>query len=770
MSLFHVQEWFNVAFPGAHSLCVANLVERREQLIVGTLDGTLTVLDPGKESENRQEVANLVELNLGRPILQLLVGNFLPAAFDENVLAVLMPNSLLFLRLINTSESFACEQVFEHRIGGASAFNMCSGFFGRSVTLLLCVQNLQGVLHIFEAENKVLQRPLPDILHPGPLGYSSADWTQPLGDIILQMIVLNMSRSADEPSSPDAVQPSILVLCKRALHCVTHGGNPRFTIRLQTVALCVTVLSHWKDAHIPLCIGNGTKTVLFYSDTRLIWSGQLPFVPQHIGTCTFNDSLRSLLALLSDEGNLLIGYLGTEPSLFRMPVTESRFIDFESRKKELREFEEIIWRSGRESKDTNQQGIDVRIEVDDQSASFNAMDGVPSATLSVSVSSEEEGRRSPSTVILQSELTNVQGTQWSTFQQSEKAVSFSTKIFCHERPVFDPRCQICTLSSAGIRFANFSVPLPVICREVNVQRQANFKLSLDSNRTALDISTMFPEFTENKDKTSLGLQPFFGDQNSAVSLFVSAKTNRYRIQSDSCDFLFAVLSSIVERVRRLQPDVQLRCPIPMHLFVAEIAKYIEAENQFLRLEKDACRMSVQMRQVETVFLGDAKSGDGENQLANIRMLLSYTYDELIESLDKMAGLRQLLSHEGRRSVRSLLNLMAALFELNELNLPFDGRILDGTDQRLNERIAQLLFPSEDELSSDLNGAEIGRMLADLLEKDCGKLGGIVEEDENDEEEAEGMLAEAIAKSEQSLGLADLRNGSLPARELDEFTR
>uniref|UniRef100_A0A914HF17 Protein PTHB1 n=1 Tax=Globodera rostochiensis TaxID=31243 RepID=A0A914HF17_GLORO len=748
MSLFHVQEWFNVAFPSAHSLCVANLVERREQLIVGTLNGTLTVLDPGKESENRQEVANLVELHLGHPILQLLVGNFLPTAFDENVLAVLMPNSLLFLRLINTSESFACEQVFEHRIGGASAFNMCSGFFGRSVTLLLCVQNLQGVLHILEAENKVLQRLLPDILHPGPFGYSSisdslvnADWIQPLGDIILQMIVLNISRSADEPSSPGAVQPSILVLCKRALHCFTHGGNPRFTIRLQTVALCVTVLSHWKDAHIPLCIGNGTKTVLFYSDTRLIWSGQLPFVPQHIGTCTFNDSLRSLLALLSDEGNLFIGYLGTEPSLFRMPVTESRFIDFESRKKELREFEEIIWRSGRESKDTNQQGIDVSIEVDDQSASFNAIDGVPSATLSISVNSEEEGRKSPSTVLLQ---TIGEG-----------------RLFLNQNIL--PR-------TAGVRP---SMPnLHIVFGRNSFCQLLGPSLSLDSNRTALNISTMFPEFTENKDKTSLGLQPFFGDHNSAVSLFVSAKTNRYRIQSDSCDFLFAVLSSIVERVRRLQPEVQLRCPIPMHLFVTEIAKYIEAENQFLRLEKDACQMSVQMRQVETVFLGAAKSGDGEqSQLANIRMLLSYTYGELIESLDKMAGLRQLLSHEGRRSVRSLLNLMAALFELNELNLPFDGRILDGTDQRLNERIAQLLFPSEDELSADLNGAEIGRMLAGLLEKDCGKLGGIVEEDEDDEEGAEEeMLAEAIAKSEQSLGLADLKNGSLPARQLDEFIR
>lgn len=45
----------------------------------------------------------------------------------------------------------------------------------------------------------------------------------------------------------------------------------------------------------------------------------------------------------------LLLLLGTEPSLFRMPVTESRFIDFELRRKELREFEEIIWRNSREN-------------------------------------------------------------------------------------------------------------------------------------------------------------------------------------------------------------------------------------------------------------------------------------------------------------------------------------------------------------------------------------------------------------------------------------
>ena len=55
-----------------------------------------------------------------------------------------------------------------------------------------------------------------------------------------------------------------------------------------------------------------------------------------------------MLALLSDDNKVFVVYLGTEPALFRMPVTQSRFIDFEARRKELREFEEIIWKHNKE--------------------------------------------------------------------------------------------------------------------------------------------------------------------------------------------------------------------------------------------------------------------------------------------------------------------------------------------------------------------------------------------------------------------------------------
>lgn len=63
----------------------------------------------------------------------------------------------------------------------------------------------------------------------------------------------------------------------------------------------------------------------------------------------FSESLRCLLSILSDDSKVFIGYLGTEPSLYRMPVTESRFIDFEERKSKMREYEETIWKHSRDN-------------------------------------------------------------------------------------------------------------------------------------------------------------------------------------------------------------------------------------------------------------------------------------------------------------------------------------------------------------------------------------------------------------------------------------
>ncbi|KAL7077385.1 hypothetical protein ACQ4LE_002882 [Meloidogyne hapla] len=868
MSLFQFQEWFSATQPNSFSLAIAKLIEERDQIIVGSLDGIIAVFDPGREPDHRNEMGGLATVQISLPILQLSTGYFLPSSYGPEtiIIVALTPSTLIYLKINqNAQTSFECEQLFEHKIPGPPAFNFCQGYFGRGSVEQICVQSLQGGLILYEAENKVLQRSIPDILHPGPLGYSSntesiiiasggylksvryntliatgtkqiyIDWTLPLGDWAIQMVILLGDSSTSFSSRPSSAvafnsstsaqnslfPPSIIVLCKRILYCITHNGSLRYSIRLQTVALSLHILPQGRNLNnkinqqqqtilpIPIIIGTGGKTLLFYSDNKLIWNVQLPFAAQIVETCTFNDSLRSMIVLLSENSNnLLVGYLGTEPSLFKMPASETRFINFEEKKKELREFEKIIFLSGREgeNKEKINKKFNIEINIDKNSKSFNLNEGIKSATIKINFN--EENKINGELILNNNNLYCLQGNH-QILKEIEKFYSFT--LFCHENTVLDNKIQILLIIEAEYNLIELFIPLLLICREVPPQRQATFKLSIDSTQPALDIDILFPEFSRknpeysrtNKNnkkdeeiekeispiknnpnnieskRTSIALQPFFGESNTTVSLFISTKTNRYRIQSDNTDFVFVIFSNLIERIQKNQPEARLHCPVPLHLCLTEIFKYIEAEEECDNLEKQANILAKQIRQVETVFLSRLKSSQNENLMENyermpIEALFEYTHKELIKILDQLNSLMQgQLSTKKRKSLGSLLNLMNSTLKLYGIQLPFDGRILEGNDQTLSEQLFQLLN-SQKEINKKLNSSEIGNLLTNFCERNEGNLRGIVEEEEDEEEEEENEinkekekekeLNEVLIKSEEFMEFVEFESGSLQQNE------
>uniref|UniRef100_A0A915EB74 PTHB1 N-terminal domain-containing protein n=1 Tax=Ditylenchus dipsaci TaxID=166011 RepID=A0A915EB74_9BILA len=188
MSLFHVQEWYNNIISGARSMAIAQLVDYRDQLVIGSLEGLLTVLDPGRDLEHRQEMSVIVEQQLGKSILQVSIGNSWETTIRVSgegdckcrklnylvLIAALLPRSLLYFRLLsNEEESYRLEQIFEHKLPGEIAYNMCQGHFGRSHITQICVQSINGSLWVFDGENRALHRRINDCLHPGPIEYTT---------------------------------------------------------------------------------------------------------------------------------------------------------------------------------------------------------------------------------------------------------------------------------------------------------------------------------------------------------------------------------------------------------------------------------------------------------------------------------------------------------------------------------------------------------------------------------------------------------------------
>lgn len=97
------------------------------------------------------------------------------------------------------------------------------------------------------------------------------------------------------------------------------------------------------------------------------------------------------------------------------------------------------------------------------------------------------------------------------------------------------------------------------------------------------------------------------------------------------------------------------------------------------MEVEVNRVSIQMRHTETLLLNKLKS-DRENFDSHITQLINYTYRELMIALDILSDLNDKIKNEKRFSFRSLLNLLNEILFISNITLPFDGSILDASDQ------------------------------------------------------------------------------------------
>lgn len=70
-----------------------------DQLIVGSLEGTITILNLNENIKQRYEKVIIVEQMLDEAVLQIIVDKFF-ISYEEKLIVVLHPKSLVYFRLI----------------------------------------------------------------------------------------------------------------------------------------------------------------------------------------------------------------------------------------------------------------------------------------------------------------------------------------------------------------------------------------------------------------------------------------------------------------------------------------------------------------------------------------------------------------------------------------------------------------------------------------------------------------------------------------------
>ncbi|XP_072524560.1 protein PTHB1 isoform X2 [Salminus brasiliensis] len=701
-----------------------------DKVVVGSYMGMLRIFAPHATKPGEQNGADvqLLEVQLRDPIIQVEVGKFVSCS-ELLHLAVLHPRKLSVYAVSGTAgniehgDQYQLRLIYEHNLQ-RTACNMTYGPFG-GVTghHFICIQSMDGMLMFFEQESYAFGRFLPGFLLPGPLCYCArtdafitvsstrqvecyryealavatdadtrqdseqqqskssgkrlaAEWTLVLGEQALDICVPSASPMAS----------SIYVLGERNLFCLRDSGQIRFMKKLEYNPSCFLPYTSVSEGTTNILLGNHNNMVLVYQDTTLKWAAQLSCVPVAMRVANFPD-LKGLVVSLSSEGHLQCSYMGTDPSFFTAPKVDAREVNYDEVDAEMRALHKVIREATKnqdiipkaEAEEDLMVTAIVSAGLDDVSqALITEMNGLalPSVTVKVKVSSRSAVQSPKMSVCVQPPLTVTQD-QFvldSLGSGSQLVVTFSAFLNGHYTPAdLTGDIAVSYSSPTGVpRVAQckFVLPLSLVCCPTSPSKNAKYKITVDTNKSPVNLSEVFPEFVakaEDKEGNALAFQFIAG---SRVTVLASKTSQRYRIQSESFEDIWLVAKELVQRFDRHFAKVGVKDfrnsfsgPIPLAEYFETVDHHFELRVNAQKYQDLLSERAVQFRAIQRRLLTRFKDKTPA-PLQNLDTLMEGTYRQVIALADAAEENRACLvqAFSRLRSATHLLILLVSLWQ------------------------------------------------------------------------------------------------------------
>ncbi|XP_030013979.1 protein PTHB1 isoform X1 [Sphaeramia orbicularis] len=687
----------------------------------------------------------LLEVQLQNAIIQVEIGKFVSCS-ELLHLAVLHPRKLSVYSISGTAGNvehgvqYQLKLIYEHNLQ-RTACNMTYGAFG-GVTghHSLCIQSMDGMLMFFEQDSYSFGRFLPGFLLPGPLAYNprtdsfltvssarqlecykyetlavateaetrpgpdlplrtggkrlTADWILVLGEQALDISISSFSHSSS----------SIFVLGERNLYCVRDNGQIRFMRKLEFNPSCFLPYCSVTDGTTNLLLCNHTNMLLVYQDVTLKWAAQLSFVPVAVRVASFPD-LKGLVVTLSSDGHLLCSYMGTDPSFFSMPKVDAREADYEQVDAEMKKLQKIIREASRTQdilpKAETEEDLTVTVSVSSNmdspsQALIQDINGlqVPSVTVKVKVKASCVLQSSKLTVGVQSPLavTQDQFVLEPMGVGSSTVVTFSVFLNGHYPPAdltgditvsYTSPTDLNPRGVPRILQSKFSLPLALVCVSSSAAKNTKFKITVDTNQPPVDLSSIFPEFSdksEHKDGNSLALQFLSG---AKVTMVASKTSQRYRIQSDSFEDMWLVVKELVQRFDLHFSKLGVKDfkksfsgPLPLQEYFLSVDNHFQLRVSAQQYQDLLSERAVQFRAIQRRLLTRFKDKTPA-PLQNLDTLLDATYNQVM-ALAEAAEENRASLEEAFTRLRSATHLLLLLLSLWQNLTPDQTTILEAT--------------------------------------------------------------------------------------------
>lgn len=156
------------------------------------------------------------------------------------------------------------------------------------------------------------------------------EWTYSFGEFVLDVQTVLLDKWF------------IVVLGERNLCVLRENGTFWFVKKFDINPSCVCAFANDNRDTLITVIGTQICNLLIYQNDVLKWASKIPFIPISIRRANLTD-ISGAIVLLSEKGNLSVGYLGTNPSLklINIPViNDTTSIDKISQ--ELKEFKKML--------------------------------------------------------------------------------------------------------------------------------------------------------------------------------------------------------------------------------------------------------------------------------------------------------------------------------------------------------------------------------------------------------------------------------------------
>jgi len=182
--------------------------------------------------------------------------------------------------------------------------------------------------------------------------------------------------------------------------------------------------------------------------------------------------------------------------------------------------------------------------------------------------------------------------------------------------------------------STLSLPLKLALRPCPPIKDADYKVTLSTNKPAVSLLDLFPEFV--LDSTMANAAGFGHYAGSHTVTVLSSKTShRYRLQSDNLPALWLLTKEIEERLMKAHPAKEggggMQCTysssLPMHEYFTEIESHFHKRNRMKTLSEQLAQRTTQFRSIERRLLSRFRDKT-PTALTNLDTLLEGTYRQI----------------------------------------------------------------------------------------------------------------------------------------------